>query len=598
MKHIIYFILFAGLCCFISCDDQFDNVRKYSGEVIYPACFDTIIGQIGFERVELDLMKVGRVPSSELTLGKATKTVIEYDGERHYIDSVCSWVNVTGLTESKLYRFYVYTEDDFGNHSVPQEIALIPFTQLDKDLINIFSPKLTISPTAFIAEWPTGLNSIAYEYFGLEFSFTDKDGAKQTGSTEGSRFYCGNLEADQKVQINIDYTVLPIVEGVKILDTLTVTRTMEIEMPNATTPFAPTEIAALRANGISAFNSQVASTVTSLILPMHIGTFSDLFYFSNLQELDLTGAGLKNVLPEMSLAGNGVTYNFGGGDYQPYMQRIEYTKIFQVNPPIASQQTLLDLLESGTLKKIKYIQNSMSIDDILEPYIANGVVELITEDWYPDEAPLDPMLVHSGRIVTTDFDVEFRYGIPISEVPHPETLNEPDKVYYVAPIGRNATVAWTLAKQYMYDFERYRYLKFKIYMYCENEADVLNNAAYWHYRKLWPRIRYSMWGPDQGNNPFGAGDDWEWKPGGNRDQYLIPEASINNGWHEFTIDMKQVTDKIMAQNHGSPYNNPASGHYHSRNICFNFGGEQGPNPYNPTGKICYYFTDVRLCKDE
>lgn len=596
MKHIIYFLLFIVSLCYISCDDQYDNVRKYSGEVIYPACFDTIFGKIGYERVELDLVKAGRIPSSKLNFGKATKTVVEYDKEKHYIDSVCSWVNVTGLTESKLYRFYVYTEDDYGNQSVPQTIALIPFTRMDRDIMSIFSPKLTISPTAFIAEWPNGLNSIAMEYYGLSFSYTDKDGVKQSGNTTGARFYCGNLESEQKVDISVDYKVIPIVEGVKILDTVIVSKVLEIEMPNLTTPFSPTEIAALRANGISTFNSQIASTITKLILPMHIGTFSDLFYFQNLQELDLTGAGLKNVLPEMSLAGNGVTYNFGGGDYQPYMQRIEYTKIFNVNPPISSQQTLLDLLESGTLKKIKYIKNSLTIDDILEPYVQNGVVELIPDDWFPDEAPLDPMLVHSGRIVTVDFDVEFTYPAAVADVPHPEAITNPDQVYMVTPIGRNPTFAWTLAKQYMYDFERYRYLKFKIYMSCENEADVKNNGAYQYYMRVWPRIRYSMWGPDQGNNPFGSGDNWEWKPD-NRDQYRIPESSVNASWYEMTIDMKQVTDKIMAQDHGAPYNNPARGHYHSRNICLNMNGENGPNPYAPNGKITYYFTDVRLCKN-
>jgi hypothetical protein len=321
-----------------------------------------------------------------------------------------------------------------------------------------------------------------------------------------------------------------------------------------------------------------------------------LFYFPNLQELDLTGAGLKNVLPEMSLAGNGVTYNFGGGDYQPYMQRIEYTKIFKVDPPIASQQTLLDLLESGTLKKIKYIKNSMTIDDILEPYIENGVVELIPEDWYPDEAPLDNKLVHSGKIVTNDFDVEFMQQCPVADVPKVGSITNPDDVYRVSPIGRNATIAWTLAKQYMYDFERYRYLKFKVYMHCEDETDVKNNGPYQTYRRIWPRIRYSMWGPDQGNNPFGAGDGWEWKPD-DRDKYKIKEENVNANWEEITIDMSQVTEKIMDQDHGAPYNNPARGHYHSRNICLNLNGEQGPNPYNPNGKITYYFADVRLCKN-
>lgn len=596
MKRLIYLFLAVVALYYVSCSDQYDSIKKYSGEVVYPACFDTIFGQIGYERVEIDLIKAGRIPSSKLRLGKASKTVIEYDGRvQKVIDSVCSWVNITGLTESKLYRFYIYTEDDYGNHSVPQEIALIPFTQIDRDLLGIASPKLTISTTALVAEWPNGLSSIALDYRGLSFSYIDKEGKQQSGSTEGTRFYCDNLEAEQQVEIKVDYKVFPIVDGERILDEVVVTKSLEFEMPTENTPFSPTEIAALRANGITTFTPAAVSSVTKLVMPMHIGTLSDLFYFPNLEELDLTGQGLENVLPEITLAGNGVSYTFGGGNYQPYMQRIEYTKLYPVNPPIAAQQTLLDLLQTGILKKIKYIENSLSLDDILEPYIENGVVEFITEDWYPNEAPMDPLLAHSGKVQTNDFDISFIFPASATDIPSPEGLTDPIRVFKVTPIGRNPTWSFTLPKEYMYDFERYRYLKFKVYINFADENDYKNNAPYAVMARVWPRIRYTFWNPDNGNNPFGNGDNWEWKPD-NRDLYRVPEASINTNWYEITMDMKQVTDKLMNQDHGSPYNTPARGHYHSRNICFSLGGENGPNPHNPSGPITYYFGDIRLSK--
>ncbi|MDR2040007.1 MAG: DUF4998 domain-containing protein [Bacteroidales bacterium] len=593
MKRLIYLLVALLSFCYDSCSDQYENVDKYAGEVVYPAGFDTIFARIGYERVELDLMKIGRIPSSQLKLGKASKTIVEYDGVKQLeIDSVCSWVNITNLTESKLYRFKVYTEDEYGNPSVPQEIALIPFTELDRDLLGIASPKLTVSPTALVAEWPNGLNSVAMEYYGLSYSYTDKDGDPKSSTTTGTRFYCGNLEAGQKVTIDIGYKVLPIVDEVKILDTIIVPKAMEIEMPTASTPFSPTELVALRANGITTFTSEAVASVTKLTLPLHIGTLADLFYFSNLEELDLTGKDLPNVLPELTLSGSGYTYVIGGGSWQPYMRRIEYTEIFQINPAIAAQQTLLDLLESGMLKKVTYIKKSMSLDDLLEPYIASGVVELVDESWYPAEAPIDIQLLHPGNVQTSSFNVSVDYPAATGEVPNPGDITNPDKVYKVAPINRNATFSFTLPKEYMYDFERYRYMKFKVYI---SGGDEVKNGTYSAYRKIWPRIRYSFWGVDQGNNPYGSGDNWEWKPGGDRDQYQVPITNVSSAWTEITIDMKQVTDKIKAQDHSESYN-PRSGHYHSRNICINLGAEQGPDPYNPDSPITYYFADIRLTK--
>ena len=596
MKRLIYLFLAVVSIWYVSCKDQFYNIKDYSGEVIYPACFDTIVGFIGYERVEIDLLKVGRLPSSKLKLGKATKTVIEYDGKvQKVIDSVCSWVNITGLTDSKLYRFNIYTEDDFGNQSVPQEIALIPFTSIDRDLLGIASPKLSVSTQEIIAEWPNGLSSVAMRFQDLSYSYVDKDGKTHGEDTDETWFRCKNLESGQKVQLKMDYRVIPIVDDEPILDVVTVSKLIDIEMPSGNSPLSVTEIAAIRANGLMPLTAASAESVKKIIFPMHIGTLSDLFYFPNLEELDLTGQGLENVLPTMTLAGNGVSYTFGGGNYQPYMQRIEYTKIFKINPPISSTQFLLELLEKGTLKKIRYIENSLSLDEMLEPYIANGVVQFVQEEEYPQEAPLDPKLVHNGKIVTNDFDVQFTITTPLNDVPKPEDLNDPSQVYKVSPIARNATIAWTLSKEYMYDFERYRYLKFKVYMVCTDESDMKNGGPYANYMRIWPRIRYSMWGPDQGNNPFGNGDNWEWKPD-NRDMYRVPEQHINTSWWECTMDMKQVVDKITAQDHPGPYNNPARGHYHSRNICFSLSGEQGPSPYRPNGDIIYYFGDVRLCK--
>jgi hypothetical protein len=46
------------------------------------------------ERVEIDLLKAGRIPSQDVFLGKAKKTIVEYDDITLTYDSVCSYVNI------------------------------------------------------------------------------------------------------------------------------------------------------------------------------------------------------------------------------------------------------------------------------------------------------------------------------------------------------------------------------------------------------------------------------------------------------------------------------------------------------------------------
>src|SRR3546814_7546787 len=65
LSRIIFFsllsIIFLG-----ACDGMYDSLDEYSEEVVYPAKYDTIVGHIGYERVEFDLMKAGRIPSDEI----------------------------------------------------------------------------------------------------------------------------------------------------------------------------------------------------------------------------------------------------------------------------------------------------------------------------------------------------------------------------------------------------------------------------------------------------------------------------------------------------------------------------------------------------
>lgn len=235
-----------------SCSKMYDNIQQYADEQVYPAKYDTIIGYIGYERVEIELMKAGRIPSHEIKLGKAKKTIIEYDDKKITIDSLVSWVNITGLTQPKLYRFNIYTIDQYENKSVPQEIALIPYTSTDFESLAISSPKIMASPTAAVIEWPNGLSSTLLNYQSLSYEYTDKDNEVRKGNRdENPRFVIANLTPSQEVTVKVTYKVIPKINNNPIIDTLDLIVPITLMMPTETTPFSPAERAILEMNGVS-----------------------------------------------------------------------------------------------------------------------------------------------------------------------------------------------------------------------------------------------------------------------------------------------------------------------------------------------------------
>ncbi|GHV09893.1 hypothetical protein FACS1894162_1610 [Bacteroidia bacterium] len=220
MKKII--LLLLTVVALYSCgDDMFDSIKEHvAEETVYPAQFDFAQAKVGFERVEIDLMKVGRVPSSRIHLTKAQKTVVEYSDQEIVIDSVCSWVNVTGLTNPGMYRFKIYTMDEYGNKSIPQEVSCVPFTSTDKEVLAVTAPKFLASTSTVVVEWTKGLSSVLFTYYGLTYTYTDKDGVVHNEQTTASKFTVENLEGGQPVTVNVSYKVIPKKETVAILDTV------------------------------------------------------------------------------------------------------------------------------------------------------------------------------------------------------------------------------------------------------------------------------------------------------------------------------------------------------------------------------------------
>lgn len=550
MRKIIALSLVVFAAFMWSCDDMYEKQEKYEGEIVYPAKYDTIIGHIGFERVEIDLLKAGRIPGSKINLGKAKKTRIEYDEKVIEIDSLVSFVNITGLTQSKLYRFKIYTIDQFGNESVPQEIALIPFTKSDLDNFAVASPRVMASLSAAVMDWPNGISSVLMKYYGLKFKYTDKDGKEVSGERGAdSRFFAGNLAAGEPLKVDMEYKIIPIVNRKPILDTVYFKSVLNVTMPTGSTEFSPSERDVLIANGALTFTADGVANIQKLVYPVHANSLQDIFYFPNLKILDLTGGDLFK-LPELKYDRNGTVDFVGGGDYAPFLKKAG-------DISSGNQQALKDLLESGILDKVLYRPNSMGLDKLLMPYVASGVVELVHG---PASVMMDNQFHLDGLVQDGNWRLDYVY--PATDAPAGEGL---ENIYKVTPRKTSASFVFAFPKGYQLNANEYKYLKMKVYV-----PDVSNfEGRYEPFKRLWPRMMNNMWSFG-GNSSFGQ-EYWEIPA------FYLDESKFK-GWQDVTIDMSQAVGK------------------HTRVFVLCIGGEPWID-YEDDKRINFYFSNIRFTKE-
>jgi len=524
-----------------------EKTEKYFGEIVYPAKFDTIIGYIGFERVEIDLLKAGRLPANQIKMGKAIKTVVEYDDKKIVIDTLASWVNIIGLDQSKIYRFFIYTLDEFENKSVPQEIALIPFTAYDLETTVITSPRITLSPSSAIVEWPAGLNSLLLSYHGLTYEYTNRDDNVIKGERgEDSRFFVANLETGKSTTVKVEYKILPKVNNVSILDTLFLEKELIINTPASAGTFSPAERDVLIANGLTNFNFESAATLRKLTYPVHANSLQDIFYFSNIEEIDLTGGDLLEV-KQYTYDRNGAVSEIGGGQFLPFISKVSN---------VGDVQVLKDLLESGTLKKVRYMPGTMGLDNLLEPFVSSGIVELVD---MPDEVLIPNNFGVDGLVQDGNWRMEITYNP--GDVPAGEGIQN---VYKMVPKKMSATYVFALPPDYKFNADVYKHFKYRIYAPAKSE--FTGNRA--NFQRIWLRFMNYMWAFSQNSN-FGQ-EYWDL---GN------PTHPINDSdlqkWTEYSVEISNMTSR------------------HTRVIVFNIGGEPG---VDPDGDLNFYVSNLRFTK--
>jgi len=447
----------------------------------------------------------------------------------------------------------IYTIDEYGNKSVPQEIALIPFTQDGLDNLVVSPPRILASPSAAVVEWPSGISSVLMEYTGLSFEYTDKDGVVRKGERgEDPRFFVGNLSPGQTVTIDMEYKVIPKVNQKAILDTITFPDQIVINMPTESSTFTATEKAILEANGVTEFSAQGVSAFKKLIYPVHANSLQDIFYFSNLTEIDLTGGDMFDI-PSLTYDRNNVVDEVGGGEYVPFLRKAG-------DISSSNYQPLIDLLEAGILEKVRYRPHSMGLDEVLAPYVEDGIVELV-------EGPEEVLIGHQFHLDGNVQDGNWNMDITYPATDAPEGNKELKNIYKTVPKARSASFVFALPKEYEFNIEAYKYLKADVYAPVKS----VFTGEYTPFQKIWPRFMNSMWSfPDNSN--FGQ-QYWA------IDAFELPDSYLGQ-WKEVSIDMSAALDK------------------HNRVIVLNIGGEPGISNWDPPKEIEYYFANIRFSKEE
>ncbi|MBE8713851.1 hypothetical protein C4F49_09175 [Sphingobacterium sp. KB22] len=531
---------------------MYENIEPYSEEIIYPAKYDTIVSKIGYERVELDLMKVGRIPSSQISMGKSSKTVVEYDGKQIVIDSLVSWINVTDLDQPKLYRIKVYTVDEYDNKSVPQQIAVIPFTAGDVANLVVANPRILTSPNAAVIDWTSSLTSILLDYKSLDYEYTDKNGTKIEGHQGlNPRIFAANLNAGQSFKIDLKYNIVPKINGKAILDSVQLVTPLTINMPTSSSTFNPVERDILAANGVTEFTAAGVSSFRKLVFPVHTNTLQDLFYFPNVEELDLTGGDVFD-LTTMNYNRNGIVKTIGGGDYLPFIRKVS---------PIsnANAQTMIDLLNLGIIKKIKYAPNSMGIDHLLKPFDKDGIIEWVTT---PNESIIPMNFFLDGKIQdATGWALDLVN--PATTYPAGTNIINPIKATMK---GKNGSFVFVIPKEYRFNIPEYRYMKFKVYM----PALSTYSGVYAPYQRLWPRFMNYLWAFTN-ESSFGQ-EVWS----ANANDYKISDQNLEK-WTDVTVDLSSMESR------------------HNRVFVINIGGEPSLT-FSPPADMVYYFSNFRFSK--
>ena len=385
----------------------------------------------------------------------------------------------------------------------------------------------------------------------MKYSYKDKSGVLREGERAlNPRIFMANLTSGQPANIDITYKVVPKINGVPILDTIQLPKTIQVSIPTGSTSFEPAERAILTANGITIFTVDAIQNVQKLTFPVHTVTLQDIFYFPGIKEIDLTGGSIFQ-MSETHYDKNGIVRTIGGGPLVDFVRRAG-------DMSTANAQYLLDLLELGVLTKVKYIPNSLGIDKLLAPYAASGVIEYVSK---PGEAliPPGPFLL-DGLVQDNNWKMALEF--PAVAFPAGSDLQN---VIKATILNRSGSFVLTIPKEYEFDVQQYKFLKFKLYAPGKSAFE----GIYGPFQRLWPRFMNYMWAF---NTESSFGQQY-WAP--NANDNAIADSDLQK-WTDVTINLASAVGK------------------HNRVIVMNIGGEPSLTFGTPPVPLTFYFANFRF----
>jgi hypothetical protein len=131
-----------------------------------------------------------------------------------------------------MYRIKVYNLDELGNKSIPVEVTVIPFTDVDLNNLVIPVPTKLLAPKSIQVNWSNDLISDFYDFYEWEYSFTDAQGNPQTlKSTDNKSLLILNIAEGSSGTVNLKAKVVPKQNGTPILDTVYLESSIDYQLP-------------------------------------------------------------------------------------------------------------------------------------------------------------------------------------------------------------------------------------------------------------------------------------------------------------------------------------------------------------------------------
>jgi hypothetical protein len=544
MKRIskcILTILFVSFMT-VACDDMNSIIQDDldKGEAIYPGKAAGLTAVPGIKRAWLywQLNPDTRVTKTVITWTIGGKTNMKEKaapaGSGVRLDST----EITGLDEG-LYTFSAYTVDKDGNRSIT--ISSVPVNVFGDIYVGSLSAR-GIAKTEMLAggnlqiTWIDAPTDMLYSIVKYTSYSDNPNGVETTVDT---------------VFNDATTTTLP---ALKRLNPFSVTSAYRIGLDTDTVVgnYYPTVIEKelLAASGFTELTDDAAAKIKKLSFPLTLEgwTLKDLYYFPNLEELDLTPG--TSALPKSKYTRYYVNTTLGdtttveaevGGGAWPY-----YASGFMSDN---DRNIIKDLLASGQLKKIKYTRNSYPrLDADLEPYAAK-VERTPTAPLSDDAIMIPPSLLatynlqENGRgVIAVDHNAD---GSNVPAEIAAKFSGELKNVYKVTVNGVQNMLSFSLPEGVQFGFVPYGKLQFDVYIettdpeytwmkpVADSKYGVYNTIHLYRRNKFEafpessPQYNYINDGPwNNGTYVFGDAELGTWKSTGPWDLTPVPQQHI------------------------------------------------------------------------